>query len=118
MRSFRSPPGEHPTTLMLRHMERGRIADAGKALAEYKGGFLPPPHALWHLGRQLFRHGETARAKLALKLFLDLYHGHADRPQVLSDLARVLAALGETDEAKEILLEARRLAAGGPTTGT
>jgi len=117
MRSFRFPPGEHPTTLMLRHMERGRVTDAGNALAAYKDGHLPPPHALWHLGRQLFRRGETERAKLALKLFVDLYQGHADRPQVLSDLARVLAALGETAEAKEILREAHRLAAADKSAG-
>jgi len=95
---------------MLRHMERGRIADAGNALAEYDGGFVPPPHALWHLGRQLFRRGEARQAKLALNLFLDLYPGHADRPQVLHDYARVLAGLGERAEARAILDEARRLA--------
>lgn len=111
MREFRSSPGEHPTTRMLRHMERGRIAEAGNALAEYEGGFVPPPHALWHLGRQLFRRGEGRQAKLALKLFLDLYPGHGDRPQVLHDLARVLASLREREEARAILDEARRLAA-------
>lgn len=87
------------------------MADAGNALAEYDGGFVPPPHVLWHLGRQLFRKGEARQAKLALKLFLDLYPGHGDRPQVLHDLARVLAGLGERDEARAILDEARRLAA-------
>ncbi|HEX5138470.1 MAG TPA: tetratricopeptide repeat protein [Planctomycetota bacterium] len=96
---------------MLRHMERGRVADAGSALEEYEGGFVPPPHVLWHLGRQLFRRGEARQAKLALKLFLDLYPGHADRPQVLHDLARVLAGLGEREEARAILDEARRIAA-------
>ena len=111
MRLFRSPAGEHPTTSMLRHMERGRFAEAGKALGDYRGGFLPPPHALWHLGRQLFRHGATQQAKRALKLFLDLYHGHADRAQVLHDLARVHVALGEAEEAKALLDEARRLPA-------
>ncbi|MFI5403773.1 MAG: tol-pal system YbgF family protein [Planctomycetota bacterium] len=99
---------------MLRHMERGRFAEASTAIAEYEGGFLPPPHALWHLGRQLFRSGATAQAKRALKLFLDLYHGHADRAQVLNDLARVLVALGETDEAKALVDEARLLAAKKP----
>jgi Flp pilus assembly protein TadD len=95
---------------MLRHMERGRVVDAGNALAEYEGGFVPPPHALWHLGRQLFRRGDAGRAKLALRLFVDLYPGHADRPQVLHDLARVLAGLGEREEARTILDELRRLA--------
>jgi hypothetical protein len=90
-------------------MERGRFAEAGESLASYRGGFLPPPHALWHLGRQLFRHGATLQAKRALKLFLDLYHGHADRAQVLHDLARVQVALGETEEAKALVDEARRL---------
>lgn len=110
MREFRSSPGEHPVTRMLRHMERGRIAEAGSALAEYEGGFVPPPHALWHLGRQLFRRGDAKLAKRALRLFLDLYPGHGDRPQVLHDLARVLASLGEREEARAILDEARRLA--------
>jgi TolA-binding protein len=99
---------------MLRHMERGRVAEAGNALAEYEGGFVPPPHALWHLGRQLFRRGEARQAKLALKLFADLYPGHADRPQVLHDLARVLAGLGEREEARAILDDLRRLSAGKP----
>lgn len=94
---------------MLRHMERGRIVEAGEALARYRDGHVPPPHALWHLGRQLFRHGEAQQAKRALKLFVDLYHGHADRAQVLHDLARVLVALGEKEEAKGLLDEARRL---------
>jgi tetratricopeptide (TPR) repeat protein len=111
MRSLRSPAGGHPVTRMLRHMEHGRVTEAGAALAEYEGGFLPPPHALWHLGRQLFRRGEAQQAKRALKLFLDLYHGHADRPQVLHDLARVLASLGDVHEAKELLREAKGLAA-------
>lgn len=110
MRSFRSPAGEHPVTAMLRHMERGRFTEAGDALATYQGGYIPPPHALWHLGRHLFRQGATRRAKLALRLFLDLYHGHADRAQVLHDLARVHVALGEAPEAKALLDEARRLA--------
>lgn len=114
MRSFRSSPGEHPTTRMLRHMERGRVAEAGNALAEYREGFLPPPHALWHLGRQLFRRGEFGQAKLALRLFLDLYHGHADRAQVLHDLARVLVRLGEREEARAVLDEARRPAGKAP----
>ncbi len=111
MRLFSSPAGEHPVTAMLRHMEDGRFADAGKALEGYEGGFLPPPHALWHLGRHLFRSGATKQAKLALKLFVDLYHGHADRAQVLHDLARVHVALGEAEEAKALVDEARRLGA-------
>jgi hypothetical protein len=92
-------------------MEHGRFAEAGEALQRYESGFLPPPHALWHLGRQLFRSGATRQAKLALKLFVDLYHGHADRAQVLHDLARVHVALGETEEAKALVEEARRLGA-------
>ena len=116
MRLFRSPEREHPVTAMLRHMERGRFAEAGKDLERYEGGHLPPPHALWHLGRQLHRAGATRQAKLALKLFLDLYHGHADRGQVMHDLARVLVALGETEEARALVDEARRLAATAPAT--
>lgn len=111
MRLFRSPAGEHPVTAMLRHMEHGRVTDAGNALAGYRGGFLPPPHALWHLGRQLFRAGEKQQARLALKLFVDLYHGHADRAHVIADLARVHLALGEIGEAKALAEEARRLLA-------
>jgi Flp pilus assembly protein TadD len=103
--------GEHPVTAMLAHMERGRFAEAGDAIAQYQGGFLPPPHALWHLGRRLFRDGAAKTAKLALRLFLDLYHGHADRGQVLHDLARVHVALGEPEEARALVDEARRLTA-------
>jgi TolA-binding protein len=111
MRQFRSPEEEHPTTAMLRHMEFGRFAEAGEALARYTGGFLPPPHALWHLGRHLLGAGVPKRAKLALKLFADLYPAHKDLPKVLNDLARVLVALDERREAKAILDQARRLQA-------
>jgi hypothetical protein len=110
MRTFRAPPGEHAVTAMVRHMEHGRFAEAGEALESYSGGHLPPPHALWRLGRWLAQNRQPRRAKLALKLFVDLYHAHEDRPQVLSDLARVHLALGERDEARALADEARRLA--------
>jgi len=109
MRLFRSGTGEHPVTEMLRHMEHGRFEEAGLALARYRDGFLPPPHALWRLGRWLAQRGHTRQAKLALKLFADLYHAHGDRPQVLTDLAKVLRALGEKQQAAEVADEARRL---------
>jgi hypothetical protein len=101
MRLFRSPPKDHPVTSMLRCMEHGDFVDAFRELKRRgrHDEIVPPPHALWRLGRWLAEKGHGKRAVVAFKLFLDLYPRHLDREKVMIDLARVLAALGRTREA-------------------
>jgi tetratricopeptide (TPR) repeat protein len=109
MRLFRSAPGEHPTTMMLRNLELGRFDEAYKALKRYRDTPPPPPHALWRLGRWLAEHDRPKQAKLAFKLFLDLYPNHGDKPAVLRDLALAHKALGEHEEAIAVAEDAKAM---------
>ena len=95
--------------MMLRHMENGRFDEAYRALKRYREGPLPPPHALWRLGRWLADKGRPKQAKRALKLFLDLYPNHQDRPFVLRDLALTHNALGENEDAAAVAEDAERI---------
>jgi len=97
-------------TTMLRHMEHGRLDEAYRALKRYRTAPLPPPHALWRLGRWLLDQGRAKQAKRALKLFLDVYPNHGDRALVLRDLALTHKALGELEEAAAVAEDALRLA--------
>lgn len=109
MRLFWTSPGGHSVTEMLRHMEHGRFVPAYRALRRYRTGPVPPPHALWRLGRWLLDKGRVKKARLPLETFLRLYPHHQDQPEVRLDLARVLQATGATDEAQKMVAEANRL---------
>ncbi|MHC4958745.1 MAG: tetratricopeptide repeat protein [Planctomycetota bacterium] len=91
---------EPRVTTVLRAMERGRFADAMKALRrKEEDGPLVPPHALWRLGRWCLEKKQPKDACVPLELFLGLYPGHQDRPQVLRDLARAMAQSGRHKQA-------------------
>jgi len=93
-------------------MEYGRMDEAYRALKRFRDGPVPPPHALWRLGRWLAEQKRPKRAKLAFKLFLDLYSGHQDRYAVMRDLALAHQALGEHDEARAVAEDAKRVREG------
>ena len=94
---------------MLRHMENREFDQAYRELKRYKDGPIPPPHALWRLGRWLLDQSRPKQAKLALQLFLDFYHAHQDRREVMLDLALALKALGQDKDAKALAEDARGL---------
>jgi len=86
---FRTPrPQLEPfVTTMLRHMEHGEFVEAFKALRRGGPGPVPPPHALWRLGRWLLEQERPKDARLPLKRFLEIYRAHQDRAAVERDLA-------------------------------
>lgn len=94
---------------MLRHMEHRRFEEAYRELRRYSDGPVPPPHALWRLGRWLLEKGRPKQAKLALQLFVDFYGGHEDRREVMLDLALALKATGQTAEAAALVEAANEL---------
>jgi hypothetical protein len=73
-------------------MDNRRFEEAYRDLKRYQEGPVPPPHALWRLGRWLLEKSRPKQAKLALQLFVDSYQGHEDRREVMLDLALVEAA--------------------------
>jgi len=95
-------------------MEQGRFQEAYRTLKRVEPpcskGPLPPPHALWRLGRWLADKGRRRRARLPFRLFLELYPHHEDRPEVLRDLALVENSLGRHREAAGLVEQVRRLA--------
>jgi hypothetical protein len=91
-------------------MEQGEFLDAHAALRRFEDGPLPPPAALWRLGRRLGELNHPKRARLALELFLELYPNHEDRAEVMQDLAHTLAALGKRRKAVSLAEQARRAA--------
>jgi len=95
-------------------MERGRFQEAYRTLKRVESpcshGPLPPPHALWRLGRWLAEKRRPRRARLPLRIFLELYPHHQDRPEVMRDLALVENSLGRHEEAAGLAEEVRRLA--------
>lgn len=109
MRLFRSGPREHCVASMLRHMEDRAFDEAYRELKRYRDGPVPPPHALWRLGRWLLEKGRAKQAKLALRLFLDIYHAHQDRREVMLDLALALKALGQEEESAALVEDAENL---------
>jgi len=102
---------------MLRHMENRRFEEAYRDLRRYQEGPVPPPHALWRLGRWLLEKSRPKQARLALQIFVDHYHGHEDRREVMLDLALALKATGQTAEAASLVEAAKGLAAKQPVQG-
>lgn len=117
MRIFRSGPKEHCVTAMLRHMDNRRFEEAYRELRRYREGPVPPPHALWRLGRWLLEKSRPKQARLALQLFVDTYHGHEDRREVMLDLALALKAAGQVAEAAALVEAAKRLDRQEPVPG-
>lgn len=107
MRLFRSdPPGTvtEPVPTLLRALERGDLRAASDALAARAGTDpVPPPHALWRLGRGLLQVGEARRAVAALELLVDAFPGHGDRPAAQRDLVRALLRTGRRKRARDLL---------------
>jgi len=99
---------------MLRHMENRRFEEAYRDLRRYQEGPVPPPHALWRLGRWLLEKSRPKQAKLALQIFVDHYHGHEDRREVMLDLALALKATGQAAEAAALVEAAKGLAGKQP----
>jgi hypothetical protein len=94
---------EPRVTAVLRAMERGRFADAVKALRrKEERGPLVPPHVLWRLGRWCLDRNRPKDACVPLELFLGWYPAHQDRPQVLRDLACAMALSGRRKQAAEL----------------
>jgi hypothetical protein len=79
---------------MLRLMEDGLFEEAARRLPRDFDEHVPPPHALWRLGRWCLDKGRAKLARRPLELFLRLYPAHQDRTAVARDLAAVLVALG------------------------
>ena len=112
MRLFRTAPVTEPVATMLRCMERGEFLEAHAALRRRDdSGPLPPPHALWRLGRRLVDQSHAKRARHPLELFLELYPNHEDRADVMHDLAHTLAVAGKRRRAERLSRQAKRLAA-------
>jgi hypothetical protein len=95
-------------------MENRRFEDAYRDLRRYQEGPVPPPHALWRLGRWLLEKSRPKQAKLALQIFVDHYPGHEDRREVMLDLALALKATGQTAEAAALVEAAKGLAGKQP----
>jgi len=90
-------------------MESREFDEAYKELKRYRDGPVPPPHALWRLGRWLLEKGRAKQARLALRLFLDIYSAHQDRREVMLDLALALKALGQEQESAALVEDAENL---------
>ncbi|MFQ5845133.1 MAG: hypothetical protein ACE5JG_09125 [Planctomycetota bacterium] len=122
MRRLKKTPARcaRRVTEMLRCMEEGRFQGALRALRRRRGGPVPPPHALWKLGRWCLARDRPRDALVPLRLFLDLYPNHLDRGAVLLDAARALRRRGLGRRAAELVREAAALRAkrhAVPTTG-
>jgi hypothetical protein len=91
---FRRKRRPHAVREMLRLMEDGLFEEAARGLPREFDGQIPPPHALWRLGRWCLDKGRPKLARRPLELFLQLYPAHQDRTAVARDLAAVLVALG------------------------
>ena len=78
-------------------------------MTRYPTGLVPPPHALWRLGRWLLEKSRPKQAKVALQIFVDHYSGHEDRREVMLDLALALKATGQAAEAATLVEAARGL---------
>lgn len=94
---------------MLRHMDHRRFEEAYRELRRYREGPVPPPHALWRLGRWLLEKSRPKQARLPLQLFVDSYQGHEDRREVMLDLALALKASGQDAEAASLVETAKSL---------
>ena len=99
---FKRSRREHAVTTLLRHMERKQFARALRYVRNAAEGPVPPPHALWRLGRWCIDQDRHKAALQPLELFMDLYPEHQDRPEVMRDLVRVLAETGRRKEAEEL----------------
>jgi hypothetical protein len=90
-------------------MDNRQFEEAYRDLKRYQEGPVPPPHALWRLGRWLLEKSRPKQAKLALQLFVDYYQGHEDRREAMLDLALALKATGQTAEAVALVEAAKDL---------
>ena len=99
---FKRTRREHAVTTLLRHMERKQFAKALRYVRKTTEGPVPPPHALWRLGRWCIDQSRHKAALQPLELFMALYPKHQDRPEVMRDLVRVLAQTGRRKEAEEL----------------
>ncbi len=78
--------------------------------ARFQGaGPVPPPHALWRLGRWCLEQRRPKDASIPLQLFADLYPHHADRGAALHDLALAFSGMKRVRRAAEVAREALRL---------
>ena len=93
-------------------MQNAEFTDAIAVLkkARFQGeGPVPPPHALWRLGRWCLEQRRPKDASIPLQLFADLYPHHADRAAALHDLAIALSGMKRVRRAAEVAREALRL---------
>ena len=118
MRFLRPNSREHYVTRMLRLMRDKQFPKAVAALRRATTtGPIPPPHALWKLGRWCLEHNRAKDAIVVLQLFADLYENHEDRAQVLHDLALAYKGAKRIKRAAQVAREALRLG-GQLTVGT
>ena len=102
---------------MLRHMQEKSFVEAVATLKRgriKRSGPVPPPHALWRLGRWCLEQRRPKDASIPLQLFSDLYPHHEDRAQVLHDLARALKGMRRIKKAAVVAREALRLGGHAP----
>ena len=94
-------------------MQNADFTDAVASLkkARFKGiaGPIPPPHALWRLGRWCLDQKRPKDASIPLQLFADLYPHHTDRGAVLHDLAIAFKGMKRVRKAAEAAREALKL---------
>jgi hypothetical protein len=74
---------------------------------------IPPPHALWRLGRWCLEQKRPKDASIPLQLFADLYPHHEDRGAALHDLALALNGMKRVQRAAEVAREALKLSKTG-----
>ena len=103
---------EHCVTTMLRQMQEKSFSEAVATLKRGRikqTGPIPPPHALWRLGRWCLKNRRPKDASVPLQLYSDLYPHHQDRARVLHDLARALKGMRRIKRAGVVAREALRL---------
>jgi len=99
----------------LSAMQNTEFTDAVTVLkkARFPGhsdtGPVPPPHALWRLGRWCLEQRRPKDASIPLQLFADLYPHHEDRGAALHDLALAFNGMKRVRRAGEVAREALKL---------
>ena len=103
-RSDRPPVAGPPVPELLRALERDDIRAAADAFrARRDTDPIPPPHALWRLGRGLLEAGDARRAVAVLSLLVESYPAHGDAPAAQRDLARALHGAGKRKRAAALM---------------